>query len=120
MRSRNWVDDLHGSGNRSLRRIYCNYMNTKITRIGNSRGIRIPKVLLELYGFEEEDQVDLTETREGILISRSLAEPAKKLPWKEAYAEMAQDVAERAEWIEWDAAAGDGVGAVSWDPAGDT
>ena len=83
-------------------------METRITRIGNSRGIRIPKTLLDLYGFEEGGPVDLAETREGILIKRQ-AGPSGKLSWDEAYAQMGQDVAERGVWEEWDATAADGI-----------
>ena len=42
-------------------------MRTRIVRIGNSRGVRIPKPLLEEAGLE--DQVELTLGPNGILIS---------------------------------------------------
>ena len=90
-------------------------MATRITRIGNSRGIRIPKALLDLYGLAEGSRVDLTETREGTLIKRSSADEGRTLSWRDAYAEMAQDAAERAEWLEWDATASDGVDPVTSD-----
>ena len=42
-------------------------MRTRIVRIGNSRGVRIPKPLLEEAGLE--DEVKLTLGPAGILIS---------------------------------------------------
>ena len=41
-------------------------MKTKIVRIGNSQGVRIPKPLLEQAGLE--DEVRLRVTDEGIVI----------------------------------------------------
>ena len=43
-------------------------MKTKLVRIGNSRGVRIPKRLLEQAGLEED--VELEVVRYGILIRR--------------------------------------------------
>lgn len=47
-------------------------MKTKIVRIGNSRGIRIPKPLLEQAGLEGEVRLRVVES--GIVIE-SLCEP---------------------------------------------
>ena len=47
-------------------------MKTKIVRIGNSRGIRIPKPLLEQAGLEGEVRLRVVES--GIVIE-SLGEP---------------------------------------------
>lgn len=44
-------------------------MKTKIIQIGNSRGVRIPKPLLEQAGLE--DEVTLRVTEEGIVIQAS-------------------------------------------------
>ena len=52
-------------------------MKTKLVRVGNSRGIRIPQGLLELYAIEEGDALELEETREGILIRSSEERPRK-------------------------------------------
>lgn len=83
-------------------------MKAELVRIGNSRGLRLPRTLLELYGIEEGDELELEERREGILI-RPGAKSASKLSWESAYQEMAEEVAERAEWAEWDPLAGDGL-----------
>jgi antitoxin MazE len=59
-------------------------MLTKIVPIGNSRGIRIPKAMLEHCGFGEE--VDL-QAKNGALILRPVNTP--RAGWSEAYAGMA-------------------------------
>lgn len=60
-------------------------MKAKLVRIGNSRGLRLPKALIEQVALDEE--VDL-EVREGsIVISRS-AGPRRG--WEEAASTLAQ------------------------------
>ena len=54
-------------------------MRTRIVRIGNSRGVRIPKPLLEEAGLE--DEVKLTLGPDGILISPAARRRAN---WSEA------------------------------------
>lgn len=54
-------------------------MKTKLIRIGNSRGVRIPKPLLEQAGLE--DEVELRVVDDGIIIG------AARLPradWEDA------------------------------------
>jgi antitoxin MazE len=60
-------------------------MKTRIVRIGNSRGIRIPKPLLEQTGLPDEVEVSV---QDGALIIR----PAKKARagWDAAFREMAR------------------------------
>ncbi|MEI8093177.1 MAG: hypothetical protein WCG80_03105 [Spirochaetales bacterium] len=81
-------------------------MTAHLVRIGNSRGVRIPQKTLQLYGMAEGAELELEERQEGILIR--LVVSAAKVSWSQAYEEMAEAVAERAEWSEWDALAGDG------------
>jgi len=59
-------------------------MLTKIIPIGNSRGIRIPKAMLDHCGFG--DEVDL-QAKNGALILRPIHTP--RAGWSEAYAGMA-------------------------------
>ena len=56
-------------------------MKTKIVRIGNSRGVRIPKPLLEEAGLEE--QVQLRVVDGGIMIE---SERAPRAGWADAAA----------------------------------
>jgi antitoxin MazE len=54
-------------------------MKTKIVRIGNSRGVRIPKPLLEQAGLEEN--VELRVVESGIIIRGA---DAPRTGWGEA------------------------------------
>ncbi len=72
-----------------------------ITRIGNSRGIRIPADVLRRCKLGLSVMM---EERDGELILR----PKKraKLSWAETFTEMA---AEKEDWSEWETTAGDGL-----------
>jgi antitoxin MazE len=83
-------------------------MKAQIIKIGNSRGLRLPQRLLELYRIGEGDEVELKETVEGILLL-PLRDSSAKLSWAEAYKEMAEEAAESEEWTDWDIATGDGL-----------
>jgi antitoxin MazE len=85
-------------------------MTTKLVRVGNSRGVRLPRQLLELYAMSEGDDLVLEETRDGILLRPAERGPGK-LSWSDAYREMAAEAAERAEWAAWDGLSGDGLDA---------
>jgi antitoxin MazE len=60
-------------------------MKTRIVRIGNSQGIRIPKLLLEQSGLREEVEISV---RDGSLVIQSAAKP--RAGWAAAFAEMAR------------------------------
>jgi antitoxin MazE len=81
-------------------------MRAKLVRIGNSKGLRIPQSLLELYSIKEGGTLELEARREGILM-RPLREENTKLGWEAAYREMMEEAAERSEWEDWDTVAGD-------------
>ncbi len=66
---------------------------TKIIQIGNSKGIRIPKPLLNKYKLE--GQVTLEECENGILIH---AKQNTKLSWEETY-KATQTANEN--WTDW-------------------
>lgn len=59
-------------------------MLTKIVPIGNSRGIRIPKAMLDDCGFGEEAEL---QAKNGALILRPVK--ATRVGWAEAFAGMA-------------------------------
>lgn len=48
-------------------------MQATIQRWGNSQGLRIPKVLLDALGIQENDRVELTQTHDGIHIQKAKA-----------------------------------------------
>ncbi|WP_420458991.1 AbrB/MazE/SpoVT family DNA-binding domain-containing protein [Neolewinella sp.] len=61
-------------------------MEAKIVKIGNSKGVRIPKKVLQEYAIE--DTIEMNLLKEGILIK-----PARKVRegWDEAFAKMAAE-----------------------------
>ena len=61
-----------------------NVTRTQIVKIGNSRGIRIPKVLLEQVGFGSEVEIAI---QNGQLVIRSADKPRKG--WAEQFKAMA-------------------------------
>src|SRR5580704_1190759 len=60
-------------------------MRTRIIRIGNSQGVRIPKLYLQQTGFQEEVELEVRDNR--IVIS-SVGHPRKG--WAEAFQRMAE------------------------------
>ena len=68
---------------------YCNYiviMKANIVTIGNSQGVRIPKILLDQSGLSGEVELEVCD--EGILIR-----PAKRTrkDWDSAFRKMAEN-----------------------------
>ncbi len=84
-------------------------MTARLIRIGNSRGVRLPQHVLEHYRLTEGSLLELEQRQDGILI-RPVPAADSKISWSEAYQERATEVAEAAEWAEWDGLAGDGLG----------
>ena len=70
--------------------------DVKLVRIGNSQGIRIPKALLQRYGFSTS--LVLEETEQGILLRKKRED---KLSWEETFKAMA---GEGEDWTDLDAA----------------
>ena len=60
-------------------------MRTRIVRIGNSQGVRIPKLLLERSNLAEEVEI---EAQENQIIIRSFRQPQKD--WESAFRVMAE------------------------------
>ena len=60
-------------------------MKTRIVRIGNSRGIRIPKALLEQCRLGSTVEL---EVQDGQLVVRPIERP--RLGWDEAFRQMAE------------------------------
>jgi len=73
----------------------------KLSRIGNSRGIRLPAYLLKRYQIEDVVLVD--EGVDSITLRPKLS---KKLSWKETAAEMARA---KEDWKDLEPAVGDGL-----------
>ena len=75
--------------------------NVKLVAIGNSKGIRLPKVLLQKYGWS--DSLVLQETEEGIFL---YDKEKNKLSWKETYRAMAN---EQEDWSDLDVTLANGL-----------
>lgn len=84
----------------------------RVTRIGNSRGIRIPAETLRRYGIG--DSVVMEERADGIFL-RPSDTGVRKLSWEETAGEMA---GAREDWSEWDAFDADGLESIPWSPTG--
>jgi antitoxin MazE len=73
----------------------------KVVPIGNSRGVRLPKAVLDKYAIKGE--LVLEERQEGLLLRNK---GDKRLSWEETFREMAK---EREDWRDLDAAMADGL-----------
>ncbi len=60
-------------------------IKTRIVKIGNSQGIRIPKPLLEQSGISMDVEIEVYDDR---LVLRPALQP--RTGWKEAFAAMAE------------------------------
>ena len=79
----------------------------KLISISNSKGIRIPKILLQKYCFG--DSLLLEETEQGLLLRKK---NDQKISWEETYKAMA---AEQEDWRDLDIALLDGLEDANFD-----
>jgi antitoxin MazE len=75
--------------------------DVKLIPIGNSRGIRIPKTLLQKYGLK--NSLLIVETDRGLLLRNK---EEAKLSWEETYKAMGN---EKENWDDFDTAVIDGL-----------
>lgn len=75
--------------------------DVKLISIGNSKGIRLPKAVLQKYGWS--DSLVLEETDEGIYL---YGKKTSKLSWQDTYRAMA---AEDEDWSDLDGTVADGL-----------
>jgi antitoxin MazE len=73
----------------------------KVVAIGNSRGVRLPKTVLDKYAIRGE--LVLEERSEGLLLRNKRD---KRLSWEDTFKEMAR---EREDWSDLDATVDDGL-----------
>jgi len=81
-------------------------LELKLTRIGNSKGIRLPVEIINRYAFSASLAAEARE--DGLLLKASRE---GKLSWEETAREMA---ASDEDWSEWDSTAGDGLEICPW------
>jgi antitoxin MazE len=60
-------------------------MRTRIVKIGNSQGVRIPKLLLERSNLAEEVEMEAQDDR---IVIRSIRQPRQE--WERAFRAMAE------------------------------
>jgi antitoxin component of MazEF toxin-antitoxin module len=84
----------------------------KVTRIGNSHGVRLPTDLLMRHTIR--DSVILVERSNGFMLCPS-DKAAGKLSWEETALEMSR---EDEDWSEWDGVAADGLDNLPWEDTG--
>ena len=75
--------------------------DVKLITIGNSKGIRLSKVLLQKYGWT--DSLVLEEMEKGVFLYR---QKENKLSWKDTFRAMA---AEGEDWSDLETTTADGV-----------
>ncbi len=80
----------------------------KITRIGNSRGVRLPAATLRRYGITGAVQM---EEKSDAIVLRPVGSGPEKLTWEQTAEAMAAD---HESWGEWDSVSGDGLENVPW------
>ncbi len=73
----------------------------KIVPIGNSRGVRLPKAVLDRY--EIKDALVLEAREDGLLLR---GKKDKRLTWEETFKDMAR---EKEDWSDLDATVADGI-----------
>jgi antitoxin MazE len=81
--------------------IHVRSRDAKLIPIGNSKGVRIPKALLQKYGLK--DSLILEETDKGLLLRNK---EESKLSWEDTYKTMAD---EKENWGDFDTALLDGL-----------
>ncbi|HKK65764.1 MAG TPA: AbrB/MazE/SpoVT family DNA-binding domain-containing protein [Clostridia bacterium] len=82
-------------------------MKAKIIKIGNSRGIRLPKKVLNLYGLKEGSAMEIEQNRNGLFLRPIRQEYT--LSWEAAYQQMAAEREDSMEWEAWQATDEDGI-----------
>jgi len=75
--------------------------DAKLVPIGNSKGVRIPKALLQKYGLENSLLIE--ETDKGLLLRNK---EESKLSWEDTYKSMAN---EKENWDDFDTTLLDGL-----------
>jgi antitoxin MazE len=75
--------------------------DAKLVSIGNSKGLRIPKALIQKYGLKNSLLIE--ETDRGLLLRNK---EESKLSWEETYKAMAS---QRENWEDFDATLFDGL-----------
>jgi antitoxin component of MazEF toxin-antitoxin module len=82
-------------------------LEIKLTRIGNSRGVRLPAHLIHHYGLAAGLAMEVRD--DGLLLKPTRPE---KLSWAETAGAMAGSAED---WADWEGMASDGLEDLAWD-----
>lgn len=88
------------------RRRSAHSLEFKVVPIGNSRGVRLPKAVLDKYAIR--DAVVVEEREEGLLLR---SKKDRRLSWEETFKAMAY---EREDWSDLDGTLNDGLDKEPW------
>ena len=77
------------------------HIELKVVRIGNSRGVRLPKAVIERY--QIKDALVLEAREEGLLLRGT---QDKRMTWEETFRATAR---ESEDWSDFDATLADGI-----------
>ncbi|MES2709388.1 MAG: AbrB/MazE/SpoVT family DNA-binding domain-containing protein [Verrucomicrobiota bacterium] len=83
-------------------------MELALTRIGNSRGIRLPSELIRRHGLE--NGLTLEVRGHEIILTAKSGDP--KLSWEATAREMATAAED---WSDWEHTGSDGLDQIAWD-----
>ncbi|PIQ68623.1 MAG: hypothetical protein COV91_03130 [Candidatus Taylorbacteria bacterium CG11_big_fil_rev_8_21_14_0_20_46_11] len=79
--------------------VYTYFMSTKVTKWGNSLGLRIPHELATKYRLRDGVKVAFTGTPKGVLVTAVVETAGKRLPpLREAMANFIPEMTERVDW----------------------
>ena len=81
-------------------------LELKVIAIGNSRGVRLPKAVLERYAIT--DSLVLEAREEGLLLRGARD---KRLSWEDTYKDIAR---EHEDWRDLDSTVADGLDREPW------
>lgn len=76
-------------------------LELKVVQIGNSRGVRLPKAVMERY--QIKDALVLEAREDGLLLR---GKKDKRMTWEETARDMAR---EKEDWSDFDTAVADGL-----------
>ena len=88
------------------RRRTAHLLELKVVPIGNSRGVRLPKAVLDKYAIR--DAVVVEEREEGLLLC---SKKDRRLSWEDTFKAMAL---EREDWSDLDGTLSDGLDKEPW------
>ena len=88
-------------------------MQTRIQKIGNSKGMILPNMILNYFSLNERDIVELEITKEGVFMKPVSKEKPKRRNIEELFAQYQDDFIQEEEF-DWGVASVDPIGDELW------